>query len=58
MKNIEEIKMKSFSSRQACIVGGWRFKEIDQLSADEVYIHLVSEDGYEYKGIITGVMDE
>ena len=50
--------MKSFSSRQACIVGGWRFKEIDQLSADEVYIHLVSEDGYEYKGIITGVMDE
>ena len=51
--------MKSFSEMIVeSGVGGWRFKEIDQLSADEVYIHLVSEDGYEYKGIITGVMDE
>ena len=39
-------------------VGGWEIFEIDQLGPDEVYVHLKDEDGGEYKGIITGVMDE
>ena len=31
----------------------WIVKDIDQLSEDEVFIHLKDGD-YEYKGIITG----
>ena len=34
----------------------WIIQDIDQLSADEVFVHLKDGD-YEYKGIITGVME-
>ena len=40
-------------------VDGWVIVEIDQLSADEVFIHIKTKDGdYEYEGIITESSDE
>tara|TARA_R100000231_G_scaffold31937_1_gene28047 strand:- start:192 stop:338 length:147 start_codon:yes stop_codon:yes gene_type:complete len=42
-------------------VDGWVIVEIDQLSADEVFIHIKTSqpDGdFEYEGIITGGSDE
>ena len=35
----------------------WVIVDIDQLSADEVFIHIKDGD-FEYKGIITGGLDE
>ena len=37
-------------------MSNWIIKDIDQLSADEVFVHLKVGD-YEYKGILTGVME-
>ena len=36
---------------------GWEIVEIDQIASDEVFVHIKYDD-YEYKGIITGDVDE
>ena len=42
-------------------MNGWKIVDIDQISSDEVFVHIKYSDEYdkfEYKGIITGDVDE
>ena len=50
---------ENFSTDDKCMVDGYEIIEIQgSCNYDDVYIHLRDSYGFEFKGEITGVMDE